>query len=50
MDVIYSLTGFIVGFIIGLTGVGGGSLLTPKLMHKFSIKPAVAVGTDLLYA
>jgi uncharacterized membrane protein YfcA len=50
MDVIYSLAGFIVGFIIGLTGVGGGSLMTPILVLIFSIKPAVAVGTDLLYA
>jgi hypothetical protein len=50
MDVVYSLAGFIVGFIIGLTGVGGGSLMTPILVILFSLKPAVAVGTDLLYA
>ncbi|MGK0297333.1 MAG: putative membrane protein YfcA [Gammaproteobacteria bacterium] len=50
MDVVYSLAGFVVGFIIGLTGVGGGSLMTPILVLIFSIKPAIAVGTDLLYA
>lgn len=50
MDVVYTLAGFIVGFIIGLTGVGGGSLMTPILVILFSIKPAIAVGTDLLYA
>ena len=50
MDLVYSFAGFIVGFIIGLTGVGGGSLMTPILVIIFAIKPAVAVGTDLLYA
>ncbi len=42
--------GFSVGFIIGMTGVGGGSLMTPILVLGFHIPPAVAVGTDLLYA
>jgi len=46
----YTITGFVVGFIIGLTGVGGGSLMTPILVIGFGIKPAIAVGTDLLYA
>ena len=50
MDLMYSFIGFTVGFIIGLTGVGGGSLMTPILVVIFSIKPAIAVGTDLLYA
>ena len=50
MDFSYTITGFIVGFIVGMTGVGGGSLMTPILVLIFSIKPAVAVGTDLLYA
>lgn len=50
MDLAYTLAGFLVGFIVGLTGVGGGSLMTPILVLVFSIKPAVAVGTDLLYA
>jgi uncharacterized membrane protein YfcA len=42
--------GFFVGFLVGLTGVGGGSLMTPILLLLFHIKPAVAVGTDLLFA
>ncbi len=50
MDILHILTGAIVGFIIGLTGVGGGSLMTPILILGFQINPAVAVGTDLLYA
>ncbi len=50
MDLAFTFAGFVVGFIIGLTGVGGGSLMTPILVLVFSIKPAVAVGTDLLYA
>lgn len=48
-DVIYVLCGLLVGFIVGLTGVGGGSLMTPILLH-FGISPTSAVGTDLLYA
>jgi len=50
MDFSYSIAGFVVGFIVGMTGVGGGSLMTPILVLIFGIKPAVAVGTDLLYA
>lgn len=50
MDITYTVAGFIVGFIIGLTGVGGGSLMTPILVLIFNFKPAIAVGTDLLYA
>lgn len=50
MDLSLSLIGFIVGFIVGMTGVGGGSLMTPFLVLGFNIQPAVAVGTDLLYA
>ena len=42
--------GFGVGFLVGLTGVGGGALMTPLLISTFSVPPAVAVGTDLLYA
>ena len=45
-----SLSGFIVGLIVGLTGVGGGSLMTPLLVLAFGVAPATAVGTDLLYA
>ncbi len=50
MDFSFSIIGFIVGFIVGMTGVGGGSLMTPILVLGFGIQPAVAVGTDLLYA
>ncbi len=50
MDLSFTPAGFFVGFIIGLTGVGGGSLMTPILVLVFSISPAIAVGTDLLYA
>ncbi len=50
MDWLYTLSGFIVGFVVGVTGVGGGSLMTPVLVLMFGIAPATAVGTDLLYA
>ena len=46
----YSLSGFSLGLLVGLTGVGGGSLMTPVLILVFGINPATAVGTDLLYA
>ncbi|HKT75059.1 MAG TPA: sulfite exporter TauE/SafE family protein [Steroidobacteraceae bacterium] len=45
-----SVSGFVVGLVVGLTGVGGGSLMTPLLVLLFGIHPATAVGTDLLYA
>lgn len=44
------LAGFAVGLVVGLTGVGGGSLMTPILIFFFGIKPYLAVGTDLLFA
>jgi uncharacterized membrane protein YfcA len=47
---LYSLSGFAVGLLVGLTGVGGGALMTPILILLFGIHPATAVGTDLLYA
>lgn len=50
MDPLYTFSGFAVGAIVGLTGVGGGSLMTPLLVLLFGIHPATAVGTDLLYA
>lgn len=50
MDIMYTLSGFAVGAIVGLTGVGGGSLMTPLLVLLFGVPPATAVGTDLLYA
>lgn len=46
----FTLSGLAVGFVVGLTGVGGGSLMTPLLILLFGIHPATAVGTDLLYA
>ena len=42
--------GFIVGFLVGMTGVGAGSLMTPFLITQVGIAPALAVGTDLLFA
>jgi uncharacterized membrane protein YfcA len=50
MDLAYAISGFLVGAIVGLTGVGGGSLMTPLLVLLFGVAPATAVGTDLLYA
>ena len=46
----FILSGFAVGLIVGLTGVGGGSLMTPLLIFGFGIKPYMAIGTDLLFA
>ena len=50
MDWMYTLSGFLVGLIVGVTGVGGGSLMTPLLVLVFGVSPVTAVGTDLLYA
>ncbi len=50
IDPLYSLSGFGVGLLVGMTGVGGGSLMTPLLILLFGVHPATAVGTDLLYA
>jgi len=50
IDLRFTLSGFLVGLLIGQTGVGGGSLMTPLLVLVFGIHPATAVGTDLLYA
>src|SRR6516164_10767201 len=47
---LYTLTGFLVGLLVGQTGMGGGSLVTPILVLAFGVPPAAAVGTDLLYA
>ncbi|QNM82982.1 sulfite exporter TauE/SafE family protein [Sphingomonas sabuli] len=47
---LYSLAGLLVGVLVGLTGVGGGSLMTPLLVLMFGFHPATAVGTDLLFA
>ena len=50
IDPLYAIAGFSVGMLVGMTGVGGGSLMTPLLILLFGIHPATAVGTDLLYA
>lgn len=50
IEVPYAVSGFAVGVIVGLSGVGGGSLMTPLLVLVFGVHPATAVGTDLLYA
>jgi uncharacterized membrane protein YfcA len=47
---LYVISGFAVGFLVGMTGVGGGSLMTPLLILLFHIQPVTAVGTDLIYA
>ena len=50
LNPIYIVSGFVVGLLVGFTGVGGGSLMTPLLVLVFGVSPATAVGTDLLYA
>src|SRR5580704_15312597 len=50
VQLLYVVTGFFVGLLVGQTGMGGGSLVTPILVLFFGISPATAVGTDLLYA
>src|ERR1700690_1876527 len=50
IDPLYAVSGFAVGMLGDMTGVGGGSLMTPILILLFGIHPATAVGTDLLYA
>jgi len=50
MEFAQVVSGFAVGAIVGITGVGGGSLMTPLLVLLFGVAPATAVGTDLLYA
>jgi uncharacterized membrane protein YfcA len=49
-DFAFILAGFFVGLVVGLTGVGGGSLMTPILIFFFGVKPYLAIGTDLLFA
>ena len=46
----FPIAGFVVGAAVGMTGVGGGSLMTPLLILLFGFAPSAAVGTDLLYA
>jgi len=50
MTLSYVISGFVVGLLVGLTGVGGGSLMTPMLTLLFGVSPTVAVGTDLAFA
>ncbi len=50
MDPVYVVAGLFVGIMVGLTGVGGGSLMTPILIFGFGLPPMTAVGTDLLFA
>lgn len=49
-DFAFVFAGFAVGLVVGLTGVGGGSLMTPLLIFVFGVKPHLAIGTDLLFA
>lgn len=49
-ELAFVFAGFFVGVVVGLTGVGGGSLMTPILIFFFGVKPYLAVGTDLLFA
>ncbi len=50
MTLTYIISGFAVGLLVGMTGVGGGSLMTPMLTLLFGVSPSVAVGTDLAFA
>jgi uncharacterized membrane protein YfcA len=50
MSLLYPISGFCVGLLVGMTGVGGGSLMTPLLILLFGVHPTTAVGTDLLFA
>ena len=50
IDLAYPVCGFFVGGLVGFTGVGGGSIMTPLLILLFGVHPLSAVGTDLLYA
>ena len=50
MDLSYSVVGLLVGILIGMTGMGGGALMTPVLILLLGVKPTVAVGSDLTYA
>ena len=50
LDLPHTIAGLLVGFLVGMTGVGGGSLMTPLLVLMFGVSPQTAVGTDLLFA
>jgi len=50
IDWTYSLAGALTGFVVGLTGVGGGALMTPILLLVFGVSPVTAIATDLWFA
>jgi hypothetical protein len=50
VDLLNPLAGFLVGVLVGFTGVGGGALMTPLLVFLFGVAPQTAIGTDLLFA
>ena len=50
LDAMHAVAGLLVGLLVGLTGVGGGSLMTPLLVLMFGVNPQTAIGTDLLFA
>ena len=50
IDVSYILAGALTGFVVGLTGVGGGAMMTPILLLFFNVSPVTAVATDLWFA
>ena len=50
VQVLYTISGFVIGALTGMTGSGGGALMTPMLIIAFGIHPVAAVGTDLVYA
>ena len=49
MDWKLSLAGLLIGLLVGLTGMGGGSLMTPLLVLVFGFKPSIAIGTDIVH-
>jgi uncharacterized protein len=50
MDWSYSAAGALTGFVVGMTGVGGGALMTPLLLLVFGVAPITAIATDLWFA
>lgn len=50
IDLSYTLAGALTGFVVGLTGVGGGALMTPILLIFFGVSPTTAIATDLWFA
>lgn len=50
IDAVYAPAGALTGFVVGLTGVGGGALMTPILLIFFGVSPTTAIATDLRFA